>query len=77
MRGGGQGREARHLSEEVDAVGDGVHGDRVAADKKATKVHAGQVVQPRVQAGQLPDVVADHVQETLRHVLLGELWNER
>ena len=63
------------LGEEVDAVGDGVHGDRVAPDEEASKVDPGQFVQLGVQAGQLPYVVADHVQEALGHVLFRELWN--
>lgn len=50
------------LGEEVDAVGDGVHGDWVSSDEEAAKVNPGQVVQLGVEAGQLPDVVADHVE---------------
>lgn len=61
------------LGEEVDAVGDGVHGERVSPDEEAPEVDPGQLVQPGVQAGQLPDVVADHVQQTLAHVFFGEL----
>lgn len=49
------------LGEEVDAVGDGVHGDRVSSDEEASEVNPGQVVELGVEAGQLPDVVADHV----------------
>lgn len=51
-----------YLGEEVDAVGDGVHGDGVSSDEEATEVHPGQAVEFGVQAGQLPDVVADHMQ---------------
>lgn len=50
------------LGEEVDAVGDCVHGDRVSSDEEAPKVNSRQVVQLGVEAGQLPDVVADHVE---------------
>lgn len=50
------------LGEEVDAVGDGVHGDRVPSDEEAPEVNSGQVVELGVEAGQLPDVVADHVE---------------
>lgn len=50
------------LGEEVDAVGDGVHGDRVSSDEEASKVNPGQVVELGVEAGQLPDVVADHME---------------
>lgn len=50
------------LSEEVDAVSDGVHGDRVPSDEEASKVDSGQVVEFGVEAGELPDVVADHVE---------------
>lgn len=46
----------------------------MAADEKAAKVHAVQAVEPGVEAGELPDVIADHVQQALGHVLLGELW---
>lgn len=49
------------LGEEVNAVGDCVHGDGVSSDEEASKVHSGQVVQLGVQTGQLPDIVADHV----------------
>lgn len=50
------------LGEEVDAVGDGVHGDGVPSDEEAPEVNSGQVMQLGVEAGQLPDVVADHVE---------------
>lgn len=50
------------LGEEVDAVGDGVHGDRMSSDEEAPEVNSGQVVELGVEAGQLPDVVADHVE---------------
>lgn len=50
------------LGEEVDAVGDGVHGDRVSSDEEASEVNPGQVVELGVEAGQLPDVVADHME---------------
>lgn len=58
----GQQRRRPCLGEEVDAVGDCVHGDRVSSDEEASKVHSGQVVEFGVQTGQLPDVVADHVE---------------
>lgn len=61
------------LGEEVDAVGDGVHGDWVSSDEEAPEVNSGQVVEFGVEAGQLPDVVADHVKKTLGHVFFGEL----
>ena len=51
-----------YLGEEIDAVGDCVHGNRVSSDEEASKVHSGQVVELGVQTGQLPDVVADHVE---------------
>lgn len=70
--GAAQGR-GRHLGEEIDAVGDGAHGDRVAADEEAAEVDPVQAVEPGVEAGELPDVVADHVQQALGHVLPGEL----
>lgn len=50
------------LGEEVDAVGDCVHGDRVSSDEEASKVNSGQVVELRIQTGQLSDVVADHME---------------
>lgn len=50
------------LSEEVDAVSDGVHGDGVSSNKEASKVDSRQVVELGVKASQLPDVIADHVQ---------------
>lgn len=50
------------LSEEVDAVSDGVHGDGVSSNKEASKVDTRQVVELGVKASQLPDVVTDHVQ---------------
>lgn len=50
------------LGEEVDAVGDGVHGHRVSSDKETSKIHSGQVVELGIQTGQLPDVIADHVE---------------
>jgi len=49
-----------------------VHGDGVSSDEEAPEVHAGQVVEFGVQTGQLPDVVADHMQEALGHVFFGE-----
>lgn len=57
-----QQKVTARLGEEVDAVRDGVHGDRVSSDEEAPKVHPGQVVEFGVEAGQLPDVVADHVE---------------
>lgn len=55
-------RKWPHLGEEVDAVGDRVHGDRVSSDEEASKVNSGQFVELCVQTGQLPDVVADHME---------------
>ena len=51
-----------------------MHGDGVAPDEEAPEVDPRQAVQPGVQTGQLADVVTDHVQQTLGHVLLGELY---
>lgn len=66
-----------HLGEEVDAVGDGAHGDGVAPDEEPPKVDFVQVVQFGVEAGQLPNVIADHVQQTLGHVFFGKLCKGR
>lgn len=56
-------RAQRHcLGEEVDTVGDCVHGDRVSSNEESSKVHSGQLVELGVQTGQLPNVVADHMQ---------------
>lgn len=63
------------LGEEVDAVGDCVHGDRMSSNEKTSKVHSGQVVQLGIQTGQLPDVIADHVEQALGHVFFRELYN--
>lgn len=60
------------LGEEVDAVGDGVHGDRVSSDEEASEVDSRQVVKLGVEASQLPDVVADHVEQAFAHVLFGK-----
>lgn len=60
------------LSEEVDAVGDGVHGEGVSSDEEASKVDPRQVVKLGVEASQLPNVVADHVEQTFAHVLFGK-----
>lgn len=57
-----------HLGEEVNAVGDGVHGHGVAPDEEAPEVHSVQAVELRVEAGKLPDVIADHVQQALGHI---------
>ncbi len=57
-----QRKSPPHLGEEVDAVGDRVHGDRVSSDEEASKVNSGQVVELCIQTGQLPDVVADHME---------------
>lgn len=51
-----------YLSEEVDAVGDGVHGDRVSSNEEASKVHPGQVVEFGIETGQLPNVVTNHME---------------
>jgi len=58
----GQQRERTCLGEEVDAVGDCVHGDGVSSDEEASEVHSRQVVHLCIQAGQLPDVVAYHME---------------
>lgn len=60
------------LSEEVDAVGDGVHGEGVSSDEEASEVDPRQVVKLGVEASQLPNVVADHVEQTFAHVLFGK-----
>lgn len=52
-----------------------MHGDRVSSDEEASKVDSGQVVEFGVEAGELPDVVADHVEQTLGHVFFGKLYN--
>ena len=39
-----------------------MHGDGVSPDEEASEVNPGQVVEFRIQTGQLPDVVADHVE---------------
>jgi hypothetical protein len=51
-----------HLGEEVDAVSDGAHGHRVAPDEEASEVHPVQAVELGIEASELPDVIADHVQ---------------
>ena len=56
-----------------DAVGEGVHGGWVSTDEESSKVHSGQVVQSGVQAGQLPNIITDHVQQALGDVFFGEL----
>lgn len=63
------------LSEEVDAVGDGVHGDRVSSDEEASEVDPRQVVELGIEASQLPDVIADHMEQTFAHVLFGKFYN--
>lgn len=50
------------LSEEVDAVCNCVHGDRVPSNEEASKVNSRQVVKLGIKASQLPDVIADHVE---------------
>lgn len=39
-----------------------MHGDRVSSNEEASKVHSGQVVELGIQTGQLPDVIADHME---------------
>lgn len=58
----GQQRKRACLGEEVDAVGDCVHGDGVSSNEESSKVHSGEVVEFSIQTGQLPDVVADHME---------------
>lgn len=53
--------ELPYLREEVDAIGDCVHSDRVSSDKEASKIHSGQVVEFGIQTGQLPNVITNHV----------------
>lgn len=52
-----------------------MHGNRVSSNKEASKVDSGQVVELGVKTGQLPDVVADHMEQTLGHVFFGKLCN--
>lgn len=66
-----------YLGEEVDAVGDCAHGDGVAPDKKPSKIDFIQVVQFGMQAGQLANVIADHVEQTFGHIFFGKLWKAR
>ena len=54
-----------------------MHGNRVAPDEETPEVDRAEVVQAGVEAGQLANVVADHVQKTLGHVFFGELWQGR
>lgn len=63
-----------YLGEEVDAVGYCAHGDGVAPDEEASKIDFIQVVQFGIEAGQLANVIADHVQQAFGHVFFGELW---
>lgn len=51
-----------YLSEEVDAVSNRVHGDRVSSNEEASKVYSRQVVKLGIKASQLPYVVAYHVE---------------
>lgn len=60
------------LAPELDGVRQGVHGLRVAPDKGAPEVDVRQAVDLRLQVGDLPDVVADGVEEGARHVGVGE-----
>lgn len=50
------------LCEEVDAVCDCVHGDRMSSDEETSKIHPGQVVEFGIQTGQLPNVITNHVE---------------
>jgi hypothetical protein len=45
----------------------------VTPDEEAPKVDPVQAVELGVQTGELPDVIADHVQQALGHVFFGEL----
>lgn len=66
-----------YLGEEVDAVGDCAHGDGVAPDKKPPKIDFIQVVQFGIEAGQLANVIADHVEQTFGHIFFGKLWKSK
>lgn len=61
------------LGEEVDTVSDGVHSDRVSSDEETPKVDPGQVVEPGIEACQLPNVIADHMEQALSHIFFREL----
>lgn len=50
-----------------------MHGHRVSSDKESSEINSGQVVQSGVEAGQLTDIVTDHVQQALSHVFFREL----
>lgn len=65
-------KSASYLSEKVNAVGDGVHGDRVSSNEEASEVDSRQVVKLGIEASQLPNVVADHMEQTFAHVLFGK-----
>ena len=56
----------------VDGIGDGVHGEGVAADEVAAEVDLPEAVDLGVEEGDLPDVVTDAQQQTARYVLLTE-----
>lgn len=54
--------KAGHLSEEVDAIGYGVHGNGVTSNEESSKIDSGKVMQFSVEAGQLSNVITYHVQ---------------
>ena len=56
------------LAPKLDGVAQGVHGLRVPADKRAPKVYVRQVVDLRLQVGDLANIVGDRVKERPRHV---------
>lgn len=49
----------------------------MAPDKEPSKVDFIQVVQFGMQAGQLTNVIADHVEQTFGHVFFGKVWKCR
>lgn len=63
------------LGEEVYAVGDCMHGDGVPSNEEASEVHSGEVVELGIQAGQLPNIIADHMKQALGHVFFREFYN--
>lgn len=49
----------------------------MAPDKKPSKINFIQVVQFGMEAGQLANVIADHVEQTFGHIFFGKLWKAR
>lgn len=49
----------------------------MAPDEEPSKIDFIQVVQFGMETGQLANVIADHVQQTLGHVFFGKLWKGR